>query len=273
MTNQIVPAKQNGNILAVTEADKKIAATLKMMLPYGSKLTDDNALALALYSRVHGLDPLNGECYFLVRDKKDRDGNITGREELGCYPGIKARRKKAKEQLAEAGRAATYKVEYDIVPPDKWANLGIDAQNTAICVKATLRDDISMGQYLLQLTKLSQAGYTKDEISQILGKPPIVTGYGTVKTSEIKWAKVEPIKTARKRAEADAITQRFDLGLGDASAEDIAPDMLLDSGQDADETVEAHFTVTTVEEELNHAVEQNERHTNAEILTQLGFDA
>jgi hypothetical protein len=251
MSNQIVAVQQGqGNFLAITENDRRAAKALKMMLSYGKDLSDDNALALALYGKLHGLDALNQECFFLVR--VNRDG---ARTELGCYPGIKGKRKKAKEQLVQAaGHASTYKMEYEQLDDAEIKAIGLgDPATIAIAVRATLRDDVSMGRYLIDLVSLSKSGFAKEEIEGIIGKPPKVIGYGVVKKTELAWAKIEPYKLGRKRSESDALNQRFDLPFAEA-AEDIVPDL-----GDSDEP-----TVTVVEQ-------PRIARKPAEILGELGF--
>ena len=58
---------------------------IKVMLPGGAKLSNDERFALAQIAVVHGLDPFNGEVWY-----------IPGR---GPMIGIKGLRKKAREQV------------------------------------------------------------------------------------------------------------------------------------------------------------------------------
>jgi hypothetical protein len=211
----------------VTNDDANMARKIKMLLPYGNKLTDDNALALAAYSRLHGLDPFNGECYFLVKEKKDSNtGEVISREEMGVYPGIKGKRKKANEILQAIDPGATYKVDYLVVGPDA---LGLNPKpgEISVIVQAELRDSISTDQYLRQRIELQKAQVPYEEIKTILGKPPIWIGFGMVKTSELSYIKQSPLTLAKKRAESEATNQRFHLPFtDDALADDIAPEMI-----------------------------------------------
>ena len=201
--------------------DDHVAQMIKMLLPYGQKLTDNNALALASYSRLHGLDPFNGECYFLVREKKNDRGEVTGREEMGVYPGIKALRKKAKEQLQASDRQAHYKVNYETIDA---TSLGIDPSGVALCVMGTLWDSISTGHYIINVVKLASAKYTKEEIEAMIGKSPTWVGYGVVLKRELGYIKMSPMALAKKRAEADCTKQRFDLPFATETAEEIPAD-------------------------------------------------
>jgi len=205
-------------LMYVTEDELRAAKLLRMLLPYGDKLTDLNALALRAYSNLHGLDPVNGECYFLVREK---DGK---REELGCYPGIKGLRKKSKDQLYQIDRQAWYTVDYEAVDPSL---IGYDEKKAAtvqFCIQATLRDSISMGRYIIQSVQMHTAGFDKAEIRAALGPEPKWVGYGVVLKNEW-WLKQPPLVTAKKRAEADATKQRFDLPFVDDYLADDVPEV------------------------------------------------
>ena len=210
----------------ITNADTEAARKIKMLLPYGAKLSDDNALALAAYSRLHGLDPFNGECYFLVREKKNDRGEVVGREELGVYPGIRGKRKVAKQQLSRFDPQATYKIDYLVVGSDA-VGLKPLAGEIALVIEAQLRDTVSTSAYLAEFYKLQSLKADGDLIRAVLGKPPVWTGFGIVKTSELRYIKMSPMALAKKRAESDATNQRFDLPFSDdALADDLAPDLV-----------------------------------------------
>lgn len=263
MNDQIIP--KESRMMLVTEGDQQIARRIKMMLPYGDKLTDDNALALVAYSRLHGLDPFNGECYFLVREKVDKQtGEIIKREELGCYPGIKGKRKKSKEQLSKADPQATYKIDYSPATAEQ-VGLGADkAKDIAVIVKAELRDSISTGRYLVDTVKLASAGYSKDEIEAMLGKPPVWVGYGIVYKNELWYIKQTPLDLAKKRAESSATNQRFDLPFADdAIADDIAPEITTDAEQNGNDPRDIEPVVIDAE--------YKEHKSEDQLMAELGF--
>lgn len=229
---------QTTAITIVSRDDRRAAELFKMTLPYGNLLSDANALALALYSRAHGLNPANGECYYLVRINNGQ------REEKGVYPGIKAYRKKAKEQLRQQDPQANYHIEYDEVNP---AETKVPDINTiALCVRATLRDDVSTGHYILDVFKLSKSGFSKDEITAMIGQPPVWIGYGIVKKSELGYIKMSPMSLAKKRAEADATKQRFDLPF-EEMAEEVAPEIVPDMDN-------SHAPIITVSKTSNQLI-------------------
>lgn len=208
-----------------------------MTLPYGQNLTDANAVALVAYSNQFGLSAQNGECYFLVQPA---NGNYP-RKELGLYPGIKAWRKKAKEQLRAVDPLANYKIDYEVIDP---ADLGIPPAKRgeyALCVRAKLTDDLSRTKYLGQFVQLMTAGLKMDQIEELIGKPPFWIGYGSVKVSEMNYLKMEPLRVAEKRAEKDATSRRFDLSFADAEmADDVDAGMV--SGIESSITVENQAT-------------------------------
>jgi hypothetical protein len=226
MSTESSITKSQSVVNLITNADIEAARKIKMLLPYGAKLTDDNALALAAYSRLHGLDPFNGECYFLVREKKNDRGEVVGREELGVYPGIRGKRKVAKQQLAGFDPQATYKIDYLVVGPDA-VGLKPAAGEIALVVEAQLRDTVSTSAYLAEFYKLQGMKADGDLIRAVLGKPPVWTGFGVVKSTELRYIKMSPMALAKKRAESDATNQRFDLPFADdALADDLAPDLI-----------------------------------------------
>lgn len=274
MSNQIqTEVESKGDIFIITPNVRRAAEALKMMLPYGHLLTIDNAIALHIYGRIHDLDALNGECYFLVREKTDQQTGAKTREEMGCYPGIKGKRKKAREQ-------SPFKVEYSVIDPTM---IGLRKEDIAVCVKGELRDNVSMGQYIVDTLNLSKAGLSKEDIERIIGKPPVVTGYGMVRNRELGYLKQEPLKVARKRAENDCITQRFDLPLTDYVADDVAPELVQDENGKAEPIISVQLSAVpeqTLEEMAAQAeaealtetvVEGQYTKTEAQLMMEMGF--
>lgn len=258
-------AEQSANTaLAVRndQATMDLAAKCKMMLPYGSKLMDKEAIALAAYSRMYGLDPFYGEAYFLVREK---DGK---RESIGVHAGIKGLRKKAKEQLREqtGDPSAIYTVEYDEVDA---AELHLAANQIAVAVKASLRDENATGRYILEFAKLKHEGVDVDLIREILGKPPMWIGYGAVRTYELGYCKMLPIELAKKRAESAATKLRFDLGWM-SLMEDAAPDVI---DVDAKDAPASTTPVADIIQERQAAMADKLRgKSENQLIHELGFD-
>lgn len=184
--------------LAKLPGYKMAWAEIKMMITNGVKLNDMEAHTLATFALVNNLNPTTGECYLVKNESKN--------EVLGPIVGIKGFRRKAQEQL---GPDENYFLSYrDENPKD-----GEDYR-----VIAELRDTKSMQQYLKirsnaqrMLKEAGSADPTKDA-KEIVGEPPVWIGIGTFLTTErndYKDKKYHPYRKAKKRAEADAIRQRF----------------------------------------------------------------
>jgi hypothetical protein len=256
----IVLGNTGGNLLVTSELDKKLAALYKKQLPYGYKLSDDAALALATFTRSHDLDARVGEAYYLVRDKKDQNGNVIGTEEMGVFPGIKGKRKLANQQLKEIDPQAHYTRSFSKSDP---AACGLQGKRDKISLvmRCELRDSISMGRYIVDITKLvTQAGYTKEEAEALLGNPPIWIGYGVVYNYELRYISMTPLALAKKRAESDATSQRFDLPFADDRIiDDLEPEIA--AQLEGDKPVDAGVTVVT------------EKRSPDEILGELGYSS
>jgi hypothetical protein len=184
--------------LAKLPGYKMAWAEIKMMITNGVKLNDMEAHTLATFALVNNLNPTTGECYLIKNESKN--------EVLGPVVGIKGFRRKAQEQL---GPDEHYFISYR----DMTCEAGEDYR-----VIAELRDTKSMLKYLKirsdaqrMLKDAGSADATKDA-KEIVGEAPIWVGIGTFLTAErsdYKDKKYHPYRKAKKRAEADAIRQRF----------------------------------------------------------------
>jgi len=168
---------------------------LKMMINQGMRYTDDEMQALATYAVAQRLDPLAGECYLL----KGRDNVI-----VGCMTGIKGLRRKAREQLKQGD---SYTVQFnpvrDALP--EGATIGYECQ---------LRVTSDIADYLSQMKLAKELDLSGDQISNIIGRPPVWSGYGYYYGAEkniYKDKAFDPRSRARKRAEAQALRLRFHL--------------------------------------------------------------
>jgi hypothetical protein len=226
-TKEILESQQKSNALVkptasaatqesqLTLTDPKAIAMyeqLRMMISNGKRLTNYEAMVLANFAHVEGLDPLAGECYLL----KGKDEKVAG-----CMVGINGLRRKAKEKLAESGADASYWVDI------KKADLPNEEYEYAYV--ATLRDTVTIKKYLElyeQADKIVAAQTTTSEghvpsmdyraraVREIIGEMPLVLGYGYFRKDERNQytdKKFSPMDRAMKRAEAAAIKQRFSL--------------------------------------------------------------
>ena len=183
--------------------DPKIAATanqIKHLIVNGRKLSNDEAIALAIFSVKENLDAQAQECWYIPGS--------------GPMPGIKGLRRKAQEQLAleEPGTYNYFHVDYfDITEQYRREH---DDPNIGYAFRAVLKDSHTGIKYLEAKTKFKREGLTTEEIVDALGNPPSWEYIGT-------WSKLEknvnkdklypPIQRAQKRAEAGAIRLRFNL--------------------------------------------------------------
>ena len=247
MSNEII--KQDQPIV-------NLASIFKKTLPYGKLLSDEAALSLAIFSKAHDLDPANGECYFMVKEKVDQQTGQRSIEEKGVVPGIKGFRKHANNSLRKADPQAFYHVQFDTV--DHAAQKMQYPGDVVICVQATLTDSISKGRYIMDLMSMKHEGFTLDEIEKIIGTMPRWIGFGVVKAQEAKYIKVTPYQLACKRAEAAATKLRFDLGFG--LSDDVELEML-----------EAGDVGTTTDPFYNPPAVKVTR-PEKEILAELGYE-
>ena len=219
---------------------REMAARIKTMLPNGSILEDHEALALAQASHLTGLNPFEGEIYFLKNPK-------TG-ESKGVYTGIKGRRRKAREQLYnQVGKGANFWIEYEFATAEWKTSNNYDPQAT-VCI-ATLRDTGMINEYVRIVTALVSARMSTADIKAIAGDRPFVTGIGFVKPGEYL---IRPLReVAKKRAERAALAQRFDIGLkikSDDYTDDTSDDSVSEldtAGPDWEKITEAQFAPVT----------------------------
>lgn len=199
-SNQALIERQNQNLEKWGDRPelREMATRIKLMVPNAASLTDDEALALAQGSYLSGLNPFDGEIYYIPK--------------LGLYPGIKGRRRKAREQMERAiGRGANYWMEFDW-PSSEWKAENGYAADWLVC-RAILRDSATLTSYVDAVLKLTGAikGMSISEVKELIGQRPYVTGIGFVKPGE---RLIRPIReVAQKRAERAALAQRFDIGL------------------------------------------------------------
>ena len=202
--------KANGGALAPfgsRDEVREMTERLRLMLPgVGQSLSKGQILALAQGAVAHGLNPLNGEIWIIV----DRDGNSRG-----LQIGIKGLRKKAHEQVK-----GNFWCEFiEITDPDTRARWQIAASDLAF--ECRLFDSETIRLYVEAIERLQTAKLPWEVIERMVGARPYTTGIGILKANEK--TKMAAVQCARKRAEADAIKQRFDVPFGVAVAEDDEP--------------------------------------------------
>lgn len=180
-----------------------LAKRIKIMVPGGNKLNDAEAQALAQVSLVTKCNPFIGEIWY-----------IPGR---GPMIGIKGARRHGNERIEEAGGKEAYWFP-DLQPCPAEEAGARDVSDVAAAYRCTITDSISTGNFQKSfveiINSLRSAGSTDPigEAREILGKKPQWIGYGYSTISET--SRMNKQALARKRAEADALKQKFDIPFG-----------------------------------------------------------
>ena len=175
---------------------------IKALLPGGAKLQVNERLALAQIAVAHGLDPFNGEVWY-----------IPGR---GPMIGIKGLRKKAREQVT-----GNFWIDFrEITDAEDRKRYSIDPD--AIAFEARLFDSENILTYCGMVERMTKVGIPWESVKAMLGDKPYTSGIGVLRKAE--QTKMERVQCAMKRAEADAIKRRFDVPFGLNVEPDSEPD-------------------------------------------------
>lgn len=194
---QIVPfpTPPIGDIEAFNKYVHDYAAHIKYCVPNGHKLNDKEAIALARIAMDTGLSPFTGEVSYLPGK--------------GPHIGIEGLRRKAKEQ-------ALYSKSHRAMTPDEIKEHGVRVDVGDIGYVCQLwRHDLT--QDAARINAL--AGEVVIQIEPILGFGIFHTaGWQTTKRGEPYPADTIPngrsaAWVARKRSEADALRQAYDIGI------------------------------------------------------------
>lgn len=186
------------------EEIKSLAQRIKIMVPGGRNLKDEESQALAQVSLVTQCNPFIGEIWY-----------IPGR---GPMIGIKGARRHGNETVKKAGGDSAY-FTADLKPcAGEVAGYKGDVKDLAAAYECTVEDSVSTKLYqvmfLETLNALRAAGSPDPvgESREICGKRPQWKGYGFSTVSES--SKMNKQALAMKRAEADALKHRFDIPFG-----------------------------------------------------------
>jgi hypothetical protein len=178
---------------------KDLANRLQTTMIGASKLLPMEAMTLAQVAVAHGLDPFNGECWYI----KDKNGNPKG-----VMVGIKGLRKSARRQLEQMRHGANYSLnKWSKEDPTFW-----DAPKDSIVYRVELSDTILSKEWIDNFWQLKQAdsSITTEKFIELFGRPPVTIGIG-VYNPVTEFSKMQPTAVAMKRAEADALKKRFDV--------------------------------------------------------------
>jgi len=200
MSDKVVATKPaNGQTLANYGSRQDVlefVGRLRTMLPGGEKLTDGQIKALAQASLATGLDPLNGEIW--MTDK-------------GLMIGVKGLRRKGHEQIK-----GNYWTEFRPIIAAAEREL-LQIPEGALAFEARLFDSENLRTYVETCERLMKAGLPWEDIKVLIGNRPYMVGLGIFKKGEP--SRMPPAQCAQKRAEADALKRRFDIGFADIPIE------------------------------------------------------
>ncbi len=168
---------------------REIARRIQTMAPGARRLTEPQALALAQGAVAHGLDPFNGEIWYIP--------------DSGLMAGIKGLRKAARRQIT-----GNFWAEFEqLTDPDERRLLMVP--DGALAFRCVIRDTETIMAYSEMWKSLAEKKVPLEMIPQVIGKRPYTEGVGYLKAGER--TKMDPVQVAMKRAEADALKRRFDL--------------------------------------------------------------
>jgi len=230
---------------------KELGDRLRKLMPGSQRFTEDEALTVAQVALAHDLDPFNGEVWGLKGDNN---------KWYGVMVGIKGLRKKGREQAKKEG--GDYWISYNRADPDVY-----NQPANAVVYEAVLRDSISFGAWSRSYIEIlnavrDQPDDIKKTLLDAIGEPPNVIGIGIAKPDER--SKMEIHARAKKRAEADAIKQRYDISFKGATVD-------FEHLEENGDYVDAAFSIPEPAQiEVPEEVE-TEQLTEAEIIEQLGF--
>ena len=153
---------------------REMTSRIRKMVPNADKIGADGCLALAQASIALGLNPFIGEVWAIPQ----------GGGKFALSPGIKGLRKKAHEQ-------GKYDTRIRKATPEELDGVTMNP------------GDIARACDLYLLTPVAM------EVMRLTGREVMFTGLAVIRTNDS--TKMEHIQCVRKRAEADALKQAFDL--------------------------------------------------------------
>ena len=258
MTTAIQPKQNTLVVASYSDATEVIslAKRIKLMVPGGKNLRDDEAQALAQVALVTNCNPFIGEAWYIPGS--------------GPMIGIKGLRRHADSEIKEAGgRDAFYNVNFSPCSAEEAGVPADEIPNVVAAWKAELTDSVSTQKhqklFIEAVNAFREAG-DKDPVGsarELLGNRPTWTGYGYSTKGER--TKMNKQLAARKRAEADTLKQRFDIPFGaSVAAADIAQD-ITDDWLDSEPAGEQPQP-STQEQQATDKIEKTERPYSPEQL-------
>lgn len=179
-------------MLGQDEEIKNMANAIKLRLPGGDKLSVPEAFALATVSIGYGLNPFNGECWYIPGS--------------GPMVGIKGLRKAARYEVKKQG--GNYWVDFQLIRESEKKDLQIPQDSIAYKALLYRTDLVSLAADAI--SKMGKAGLPWEMCEQYLYRPAMGIGYWR----QGEKTKMKPDQCARKRAEAEALKVAFDMPFG-----------------------------------------------------------
>jgi hypothetical protein len=167
-----------------------LSQRLQATIPGGRRLSQEEALSLAQISVAHGLDPFNGEAWIIPGS--------------GLMVGIKGLRKAARRIAKEED--GVFWTDFVRVTPETF-----DEPENSVVYECRLRDTITTQAWAKSINILTTSGVPYKEAIEFVGPTPVKVGIGIAKPDEK--SKMLIHQRAKKRAEADALKQRYDVAL------------------------------------------------------------
>lgn len=190
-----------------------VANRIRGMMRGGEKLSDRDAMSLAQFSMVTGLNPFIGECWWIPGS--------------GAMVGIAGARRKDQEKAAERGGYSFPIVT--VCPPEEAGATEAEIKDVVAAFKVEINDSGATAEYQKLFSSTIQAlresGHPDPfaAAKEICGPRPVWTGYGFSKKSEP--SRMNKVQLARKRAEADALKKRIVIPFGaNVAPADASPD-------------------------------------------------
>ena len=217
----------------------EIAQQLKLMVSNGQKLAPEEILTLASFAYREGLDPLNGECWYI--------------KSKGCMVGIKGLRRKATEAL---GYEDVWYPEYK----DITQTYDIKDVEILYAYECTIRNTRATARWLRLQEEAKPLNFTSEQTIEAFGHPPVWVGVGVIRKNEYASPTYPQRTRCKKRAEAAAINAMMGFGYDVMDEDQRAPveiQAIEEESPQQDDSIEAEFTPTeTTESETSSEEEQ-----------------
>ena len=210
MTTAIQPTNM---ILGEYGEIETFAKRIKQMMRGGEKLSVNDAMSLAQFSKVTGLNPFIGECWWIPGS--------------GAMVGIAGARRLEQEQARQTGSSSSPNIS--VCSAEEAGATEAELKDVIAAFRCEINDSHASWEYMKMFTetldslRAAGVGDPVPVAREICGPRPSWVGYGYSKKSEP--SRMNKVQLARKRSEADALKKRIVIPFGAEIAEsEVAPD-------------------------------------------------